>query len=260
MTNCRAAPLLSVHRLTLRIGARLVCRDLEMRLFPGDSLVILGRNGAGKSTLLAALAGLRAPEEGEILLAGKRYAEHGARAAARQRSWLGQRRDDPFAARVLETALTGRHPHLGRWQWENAADVAKARAALAEVGLAEMTERDVRTLSGGERQRLAIATLLVQDAPLMLADEPLAHLDMNHQIAALTLFAGRVQRGAALVSILHDPGLAARYHTHALLMYGDGESEIGAAEDLLIPEKLSRLYGHPLLKITADGRTAFVPA
>ncbi|MDR0736521.1 MAG: ABC transporter ATP-binding protein, partial [Zoogloeaceae bacterium] len=253
-------PLLEVRQLTLRIGTRLLCRDLDMRIFPGDSLVILGRNGAGKSTLLAALAGLRAPEDGEILLAGKRYAEHGARAAARLRSWLGQRRDDPFAVRVLETALTGRHPHLERWQWESAADVALARAALAEVGLEDMAERDVRTLSGGERQRLAIATLLVQDAPLMLVDEPLAHLDINHQIAAMALFSERVRRGAALVGILHDPGLAARRHTHALFMYGNGESEIGAAEELLIPEKLSRLYGHPLLKIAADGHVAFVPA
>ncbi|MDR1351374.1 MAG: ABC transporter ATP-binding protein [Zoogloeaceae bacterium] len=260
MSDKTAPPLLAARQLTLRIGGHLLCRDLDMQLFPGDSLVILGRNGAGKSTLLAALAGLRAPESGEILLAGKRYAEHGARAAARQRGWLGQRRDDPFAAHVLETALTGRHPHLGRWQWESAADIARARTALAEVGLEAMAARDVRTLSGGERQRLAIATLLVQDAPLMLVDEPLAHLDMNHQIAALTLLAERVRRGAALISILHDPGLAARYHTQALLMYGDGESEIGAADELLIPEKLSRLYGHPLLKIAADGRTAFVPA
>jgi iron complex transport system ATP-binding protein len=203
---------------------------------------------------------LRAPEGGEILLDGKRYAEIKPRAAARRRGWLGQRRDDPFAARVLETALTGRHPHLGRWQWESAADLAKARAALADVDLAQMAERDVRTLSGGERQRLAIATLLIQEAPLMLVDEPLAHLDMNHQITALTLFAGRVRQGAALVSVLHDPGLAARYHTQALLLYGDGESEIGASDALLIPEKLSRLYGHPLLKIEADGRAAFVPA
>ncbi|MDR0673796.1 MAG: ABC transporter ATP-binding protein [Zoogloeaceae bacterium] len=255
-----AAPLLEARQITLRIDARVFCRDLDIRLFPGDSLVILGRNGAGKSTLLTALAGLRAPDAGEILLAGKPYAEHGARAAARRRSWLGQRRDDPFAARVLETVLTGRHPHLGRWQWEGTADIALARAALAEVGLAEMAERDVRTLSGGERQRLAIATLFTQDAPLMLVDEPLAHLDMNHQIAALTLLSGRVRRGAALASILHDPGLAARFHTHALFMYGDGESEIGRAEDLLVPKKLSRLYGHPLLKATVDGHVAFVPA
>jgi iron complex transport system ATP-binding protein len=261
MTKETGAPLLAAHQLTLRIGAHLVCRDLEMQIFPGDALVILGRNGAGKSTLLATLAGLRAPDNGEILLNGKRYAEHGARAAARQRGWLGQRRDDPFfAARALETALTGRHPHLGRWQWENAADIQKARAALAETGLAHMAKRDVRTLSGGERQRLAIATLLAQDAPLMLVDEPLAHLDLNHQIAVLTLLAERVRRGAALVSVLHDPGLAARHHTQALLLYGDGETDLGQAQALLIPEKLSRLYGHPLLKIEVGGRAAFVPA
>jgi iron complex transport system ATP-binding protein len=254
-----AVPLLSAEGLEVRIGGRLVCRDLNLRLFPGDTLVILGRNGAGKSTLLATLAGLRAPQNGRVLLCGQSYAEQGARMAARRRGWLGQQRGDPFAATALEAALAGRHPHLGRWQWEGETDIRIARAALAEVGLRDFYTRDVQTLSSGERQRLAIASLLTQEAPLMLLDEPLTHLDLNHQIAALEIFQRRVAESAAFVAVLHEPGLAWRCGAMALLMYGEGETEIGAASALLTSERLSRLYGYPLLRVEAAGRIAFVP-
>jgi iron complex transport system ATP-binding protein len=98
-----------------------------------------------------------------------------------------------FPRRSLETALVGRHPHLDRWDWESEADAQKARRALACVGLADLAQRDVQTLSGGERQRLAIATLLTQAPQLYLLDEPLAHLDLNHQIATLELAVCRAQ-------------------------------------------------------------------
>jgi len=160
---------------------------------------------------------------------------------------------------VLETALTGRHPHLGRWQWEGPEDLRIARQALADVGLAGLEERAVQTLSGGERQRLAIATLLTQEAPLMLLDEPLTHLDLNHQIAVLELLARRAASGAGIISVLHDPGLAWRYADRVLLIYGDGDTDLGPADALLTPERLFRLYGHPLVRVAQNGRVAFIP-
>jgi iron complex transport system ATP-binding protein len=276
-------PILTTHNLTIRIGpadgnvlpglgrkpegterklpsAGLVCRGLDFSLVAGEILVILGKNGVGKSTLLATLAGLRPPEAGEILLAGRDYAEHGVRTAARLRGWLGQRQEDPFAASVLETALTGRHPHLSRWQWEGEAQTRIVDAALADMGLAGTAHRTVQSLSGGERQRLAIATLLIQEAPLMFLDEPLTHLDLNHQIAVLERLSRSARAGAALVLVLHDPGLALRYAQHCLLLYEGGEAILGESESLLTPENLTRLYGYPLLQAKTAGRTAFIPA
>ncbi|MGB4468338.1 MAG: ABC transporter ATP-binding protein [Azovibrio sp.] len=251
--------LLLARALAVGIGAHEVCTHLDLELAAGETLVILGRNGAGKSTLLATLAGLRPPRAGALRLAGQGYAEHGPKAAARLRAWLGQQRGDPFATTVLETALTGRHPHLGRWQWEGPEDLRIARQALADVGLAGLEERAVQTLSGGERQRLAIATLLTQEAPLMLLDEPLTHLDLNHQIAVLELLARRAASGAGIISVLHDPGLAWRYADRVLLIYGDGDTELGPADALLTPERLFRLYGHPLVRVAQNGRVAFIP-
>lgn len=252
--------LLEARGLRVDVGGRTVIDALDLALHPGESLAILGRNGAGKSTLLATLAGLRPPAAGEVSLAGDPYAALPPREAARRRAWLGQVQADPFAASVLETVLAGRHPYLGRWQWEGGEDAHIARDALAAVGLAGLEKREVQTLSGGERQRLAIATLLAQAARLYLLDEPLAHLDLNHQMAVLELFAGAARNcGAGVVMVLHDPGLAHRYCDQVLLVAGDGTTELGRADDMLTADRLSALYGYRLRLLEADGRRCFIP-
>lgn len=253
--------LLETRGLTVAIGGRTVCSGLDLRVHPGECLAVLGRNGAGKSTLLSVLAGLRSPEAGEVWLGGAGYAALGPRESARRRGWLGQNRDDAFASTVLETALTGRHPHLGRWAWESKLDEEIARDMLVAVGLSGFEARQVHTLSGGERQRLAIAALLIQQAPLCLADEPLTHLDLNHQIAVLDLFAARARQDkVGWIMVLHDPGLAARYCQRALLLFGDGSHLLGPSEEVIDADTLGRLYAHPLTEIRADGRRWFVPA
>lgn len=253
--------LLEARGLRVEVGGRSVVQRLDLTLSVGERLAILGCNGAGKSTLLATLAGLRAPAAGDVLLAQKPYSEWSMRDAARQRAWLGQVQHDPFASTVLETVLTGRHPHLGRWDWETAADAQIARNALAALDLAGMEQRIVQTLSGGERQRLALATLLTQRPQLFLLDEPLAHLDLNHQIAVLDLFAGAARDcGAAVAMVLHDPGLAYRYCDRVLFIHGDGRTELGSANDLLTAQGLSLLYGHPLKTLEDNGQRWFVPA
>ena len=255
------APLLCARQVAVGLAGRVFCRDLDLRLMPGESLAVLGRNGVGKSTLLAVLAGLRPPLAGEVLLAGRTYAASGARASALLRGWLPQGRSEAFSSTVLETALIGRHPHLARWAWESAGDAAIARQALAAVGMADLAQRDVQTLSGGERQRLAIATVLTQAPQIYLLDEPLAHLDLNHQIAVLELFARLTrEQGAACVMVLHEPGLAARFCTHALLLFADGTLTQGACHEVITSEALTRLYGYPLRE-TGDGRQRwFMPA
>lgn len=255
-----AAPLIEARTLNLSIAQQQVCLDLNFSLQPGERLAILGRNGAGKSTLLSVLAGLRAADTGEVLLGGQTYAELGPREAARRRGWLEQRHSDAFASTVLETVLTGRHPHLGRWEWESERDAEIARAALRAVGLAELEKREVQTLSGGERQRLAVATLLTQAAPLYLLDEPLAHLDLNHQIAVLELFAAAARDcGAGVIMVLHEPALAWRYCDRALLIHGDGRHELGPVREMLTAEHLSALYQHPLQAVEIDGLIGFIP-
>ncbi len=258
-----SGPLLNATGLVVSIGGHRVCTNLDWRVDAGDVWAILGKNGAGKSTLLNTIAGLRAQDTGTLNVGGHVLPGSGggteARALARMRGYLAQHQTDPFASTVLETVLVGRHPHLGRWDWESAQDRRIAAAALTEADLDGFAEREVQTLSGGERQRLAVAQLLTQAPRLFLLDEPLTHLDLSHQLAVMELFAQRAHGGAGIVAVLHDPGFAARYCSKALLLFGDGEWLAGPAGDVITEASLTRLYGHPLREVSADGRRWFVP-
>ena len=252
-------PLLEARQLRVDIGGKTVVDRLDLSVAAGERVAILGRNGAGKSTLLATLAGLRPPAAGAVRLAGDDAASLPPRQAALRRAWLGQFQNDPFGSTVLETVLTGRHPHLGRWDWESTRDAELAREALTAVGLGPMESRQIHTLSGGERQRLAIATLLTLAAPLYLLDEPLSHLDLNHQMAVLELFADTARNGAGVVMVLHDPALAYRFCDRALLLHGDGRTEIATVDAILTAKTLSELYGYGLRQLEDQGHRCFIP-
>jgi iron complex transport system ATP-binding protein len=259
--------LFKVSDVNLQVGETNVSRDLGFEIFPGEMTAILGRNGVGKSTLLSCLAGLpRGEMTGDVLLGNKTYAQWGDRAAACWRGWLAQKQQDQFSSTVLETVISGRHPHLNRWAWESSDDQGLALASLSAVGMDSFAERDVLTLSGGERQRVAVATILTQNPSLYFMDEPLAHLDLNHQIEVLELMRNKARKErVSCIMVLHEPGLAHRYCDSALLLFGEGEWQYGSVSTVLTAENLSRLYGYPLVQIErADAAGVmqrwFVPA
>jgi len=253
--------LLATHGLRVDIGGKRIGGDLDLRIDPGECWAILGANGAGKTTLLHTLAGLRAPATGEITLDGRPLGAWSRREIACRLGILLQDSEDPFPATVLETALIGRHPHIGPWQWEGPDDREIARAALHEVELGDFEHRGVDTLSGGERRRLALATLRVQDPRVSLLDEPTNHLDLHHQIRLLGQLRQRAQeQSGALLMALHDVNLAARFCDHALLIFADGEVLHGKAGDLLRADYLTCLYHHPIEEVASNGHRAFLPA
>jgi iron complex transport system ATP-binding protein len=255
-----APPRLSCRGLALAVGARTLAAGLDLDVAAGECWAVVGPNGAGKTTLVATLAGMRAPAAGAIAYDGTPLAALGPRERARRRGYLPQDSVDFFPATVLETALVGRHPHLARWQWESAGDVARARDALATFGLAGLDARDARTLSGGERRRLALAALIAQDPALLLLDEPSSHLDLGAQVAALdTLTALARNGGKAIVMVLHDLHLALRYADHAIAL-GGGRAHAGAAAAVLTPAALSELFGHRLVAIGEGIASTLVPA
>lgn len=253
--------LLRATSLDIVIAGRSLLRALNLAVHTGQCWALLGANGAGKTTLLHTLAGLRPPQGGSLWLQDAPLSRLPRRIVAQRLGLLPQDSSDSFPASVLETALIGRHPHLGRWHHEGAGDMALARQALAQVDLAGYESRPCHTLSGGERRRLALATLLTQAPPLLLLDEPTNHLDLNHQISALQHLRYLADGGErAVLMALHDVNLAARYCDQVLLLFGGGEWQAGAAADLLTEERLSRLYGHPVVQVAGpEGQRVFLP-
>ncbi|MEW6515228.1 MAG: ABC transporter ATP-binding protein [Pseudomonadota bacterium] len=251
---------LAAHQLSVSIGTVTVCRNLDLAIEAGSRWAILGVNGVGKSTLLTTLAGLRPPDSGEIRIDDQPLESLTPRERARRLGLMTQ--EDSFhisdpETTALEVALLGRLPHLEWWRGETDHDLLLAHTALEAVGLRDIATRRTTMLSGGERRRLALAALLAQEVPLCLLDEPNSHLDLHQQIAFMDLLIG--WDGRTLVMTLHDVNIAARYCTHALLLFGDGKWCAGPLAEMLSAEVLTRLYRHPVVAVNTDAGVAYLP-
>ncbi|MFM0006121.1 ABC transporter ATP-binding protein [Paraburkholderia dipogonis] len=253
--------VLSAQRLTLRVGARTLLDAFTHTFYAGEIWCVAGPNGAGKTTLLSTLAGLLQPSAGHVELDGVRLADWPPLPLAQRRALMPQNAPDAFSASVLDIVMLNRFPHLTGWGWEREADREAAHAALDLLGLAAFAARDVLSLSGGERQRVALAAVLCQEAPLLLLDEPLSHLDLHHQIDCLEALATwtREPRRTVMFSC-HDLNLARRFATHALLLDGAGGAYAGPVHDVLTPTLASRAFGYPLILIRDGEHEALIPA
>ncbi len=253
-------PMLSCTNLSVSVPGRCLVSALDLSIAPGELLAILGRNGTGKTLTLLTLAGLRAADSGEIMLLGNDIRHARRQRIAKHLALLPQMTDDIFPASVLDTALIGRHPHIGRLSWESAADRTIAIEALRHMDLEMLLDRDVLTLSGGERRRLAVAQVLTQAPDVYLLDEPTNHMDPQHQLDTLRLFRRAADGGAAVLASLHDVNLAARYADRCLLLFGDGRWESGATDAILCANRLSELYGTSMDAVDWRSHQLFVAA
>lgn len=251
---------LSCQSLDVSIGGKIICSKLDLQLAPGQCWGLLGPNGIGKTTLLKCMAGLATPDRGRVLLENQAMDKLPRRLIARLLGMLQQHTVYVFDASVLETAMTGRHPHLAYWEREGSQDKQKALDAIRAVDLAGFEARSVTGLSGGEARRLAFASLLVQEPAILLLDEPTNHLDMKHQLRIMNLVETQVatQQRCAMIA-LHDVNLAARYCNHMLMLFGDGGWRAGPVDELLNRENLEKLYQCPVESIQTLTGTRFLP-
>ncbi|MBJ6136180.1 ABC transporter ATP-binding protein [Marinobacter litoralis] len=250
---------LHTRDLIINVPGRADGFSLNLSVEPGQTWGVLGPNGSGKTTLLHTLAGLLPARSGRVVLNDSLLIELKRRDIARQLGLVFQERQDSFPATVMETALIGRHPWLSPWESEQADDQAKAQQALAALDVDHLSDRLLSTLSGGERQRVAIATLMTQNPDIWLLDEPTNHLDLHHQVKVMSLLRDQAELGKAVFMCLHDLNLAARWCSHVLLLYPNGDACWGPAESMLKPSALEQLYNQKLVTVEADGAPVFVP-
>jgi iron complex transport system ATP-binding protein len=231
--------------LTITINGQTLVARLDLDIAPGSFVCILGTNGVGKTLTLHTIAGLRDSPSGEVRLGGDPLSQLSRREIARRLGLLLQIHEDAFPLTVLDSALMGRYPHMGMWQWPGQADTDIVHNALQTFDLTGLEPRLLNQLSGGERERVALATLMVQDPAIWLLDEPMNHLDPQHQLAVLRTLQSVAMRDRVILASLHNPGLARRFADYALLLYGDGEWEFGPVSDVLDPARMERVYQTP---------------
>jgi iron complex transport system ATP-binding protein len=180
---------------------------VALALPAGRWTAVTGPNGAGKTTLLKALARLL-PARGEIWIDGRLAGEWPVRERARTIAWLGQAEAGAEDLRARDVVMLGRLPHQDWLGAPGPADAAAVHAAMEETQCWQWRERPLGSLSGGERQRVLLARALAVGAPLLLMDEPLAHLDPPHQADWLAIVRRHVARGGTAVSVLHEISIA----------------------------------------------------
>lgn len=256
--STKSGPLLACKDLRVSVPGRVLVERLELDLQSGEMIAILGKNGAGKSMTLLTLAGLRDAESGRVLLGNEDICQSRRQLTAQRLALLPQVIDDIFPATVIDTALIGRHPHIGHFEWESTDDRGIAMQALQSMGLDTLSDRDILTLSGGERRRLAIAQVLTQTPDVYLLDEPSNHLDPQHQLDALHVFRQAADTGKGVIASLHDVNLAARFADRCLLLFGDGRWEFGATGEILTETTLSELFATNMEAVNWRSQSLFV--
>jgi len=214
-------PMLAAQQLEVALSGRTILNGVSLSLPSRQLVALVGPNGAGKTTLLRALAGL-VPSTGSIEIGGDRLSSLSLRERARRFGYLPQGHHVHWPLPAKDVVALGRYPHgatdPARLSQRDEQAVLHAMQATNVVGFAE---RPVTELSGGERSRVALARVLAVEAPVVLADEPIASLDPRYQIDVMINLRSAADRGVLVVVVTHDLGLAARF-SDTVLVLSDG--------------------------------------
>ncbi|MGY2373813.1 heme ABC transporter ATP-binding protein [Pseudomonas sp. SDO524_S393] len=240
--------MLRVEALQIRRGQKTVLSDITLELLPGEVLGVLGPNGAGKSTLLGALCGELHPDEGNVWLDRRALRDWSGPQRAQRLAVLPQTSTLDFAFRVEEVVGMGRLPH----QTGRVRDDEIIHSALNSADVGHLSGRSYLALSGGERQRVHLARVLAQLWPgeagqTLLLDEPTSMLDPLHQHTTLQAIRTFADRGAAVLVILHDLNLAARYCDRILLLEEGRPRALDTPFQVMQPELLKAVFGLDVL-------------
>ena len=251
--NTNSPPVLTIDHVSKRFGDLQALRDVCVTLAPGELVAVIGRSGAGKTTFLRCLACFTPVTEGRIRFADQDLATLRGAALRRHRCCVGmiyQQFNLVRRLRVIDNVLVGRLGHLAGWQaWAalfrrfESRETEIALRCLDHVGLLDRAWQRTDTLSGGEQQRVAIAKILAQDPSLILADEPIASLDLvNGELVMGTLRRIARDLGLSVVATLHHVDFARRY-ADRVLGFQAGRLVFDGIPADLCDEALRELFG-----------------
>ena len=233
---------LSTEQLDVRLGRHLAVRGVNLTMAPGQLIGVIGPNGAGKSTLVRALLGLVKPAAGRALLDGTPVERLSRQAVARSIAYLPQGQTLHWPLAVERLVALGRLPHLGPLSRLTADDEAAIEDAMARADVTGFKGRIATELSGGERARVLLARALVVQAPLLLADEPIAGLDPDAQLLVLERLRARADAGGGVLVSLHDLTLAARIADRVVVLDAGRVVADGAPVEALSPAVLRTTF------------------
>jgi iron complex transport system ATP-binding protein len=229
-----------------RVEKATLVAGVNLRVQPGEFLVVVGPNGAGKTTLLRLLAGDLRPSEGQVRVNGEQLDRYTYDDLALQRSVFIQQmeRDIPFTVEAV--VAMGRHPHRRDPDNSSAADEEAVAEALARTETSHLARRVFATLSRGEQTRVTLARVFAQDTPLLLLDEPTTSLDVGHEERITAELRSLAARDRAVLAVLHDLNAAARHATRVVVIANGALCADGTPSEVFNDNLLSKVYDQPI--------------
>jgi iron complex transport system ATP-binding protein len=252
--------VLQASALSIGYPGRTVAAGIDLAVRRGDVLCLLGPNGAGKTTLFKTLLGLIPALSGQVTIDGRPIDSLARRALAQSMAYVPQAQVMEFAYTVLDLVLMGRTAHLGPFSAPGARDHERARAALADLGIAQLASAEANRISGGQRQLCLVARALAQDAPLLVMDEPTASLDLGNRLLVLERVRALSAQGYAVVFSTHDPDQARDLATTVAVIADGRLAAYGTPHETLTGPILSAIYGVQVrIERTESGRYVVAP-
>lgn len=242
--------MIRCEKLSAGYGREEVIKDISWEAAEGRLTAIVGPNGSGKSTLLKSLTGQTVAEGGCVYLEGKPLKQWKSRDMAKQLAYLPQSRNDTNIS-VFRMVLHGRFPYLAYPRHYTKEDEEMVIRTLERMGISDLLEKPVSSLSGGEKQRAYLAMALVQDAPILLLDEPTTYLDLSAQIELMEMLKHLAGEGKTVAVVLHDLNHALQYAEEIVLMENGRMKQCGTPKEILKSGVLEDVF-HVRIHILQD--------
>lgn len=250
---------LETKDIAISFGGASLLRNVDLSVASNEMVGLIGPNGSGKTTLLRVLGNLRRPDAGAVELDGRQVEQISERQLSKKIACLAQGGDAHWPMRVDALVALGRLPHRQPFGGLKDADLAAIERALHSADVSSLRHRTMAHLSGGERMRVLLARALAVEAPLLLADEPVAALDLLHQLSVMELLLSTARKGTGIIVVLHDLSLAARFCDRLVLIARGGVIAQGTPAEVLSRENLALAYGVDVVCGESAGIPYFLP-
>ncbi|PCK20072.1 heme ABC transporter ATP-binding protein [Bacillus pumilus] len=236
--------MIQVKEVRGRYGEKEVIRGISFEVKRGEFLGILGPNGSGKTTLLKMIAGILAPESGQVCLSGRSIQSYRPKALAQKLAVLPQKTDQAFSFTVEETIQFGRYPYQKGWlQSVMKEDVQVVSRVMEQTDVVQFKGQSIHELSGGEQQRVYLAQALAQQPEYLLLDEPTSFLDLAYQKELLDLIKEETSSSRlTVIGVFHDVNIASLYCDRLLLLHEGKAEMLGQPHHVLTTERINRVY------------------
>jgi iron complex transport system ATP-binding protein len=233
---------LSIENLYFSYNSAPVLKGVSFSADYGELIYILGPNGVGKSTLFRCILGQLKSSRGNILISGKSISDYSIAELAKEVAYIPQSYKPTFNYSVLQTVTMGRTVYMPLFASPSDSDYEKSREVLEKLGISDLAERGVTEISGGERQLVLIARALVQDAKILIMDEPTSNLDYGNQLRIQNKMRHLSEEGMLVIQSSHNPQNALQFADRVIAMYDGMNVASGKPGEVINPNLMEQLY------------------